>query len=223
MAVSDTRLDVQQGRWERLAPLTGIVFVAIVFAVFAIGGSTPEEHDSASTVQSYYALHHDKHSLLAILMAFATPFLLFFASSLRYDLRRAGGTGQLINAAFAGAVLAASGFAIVATIHLALANAGESLTTLGTTQTLNVLDNNDFLPAAAGVAVLVLAAGASAVRHGGLPKWLGWVGIVIGIVVFTPAGFFGFLAAGVWILIASVLLTRARHGSEESFGASAVR
>jgi hypothetical protein len=216
VAVSDIRLDVQQGRWERLAPLTGIVFVAIVFAVFAIGGSTPEEHDGAATVQSFYAHHHDKHSAVAILMAFATPFLVFFASSLRYDLRRAGGTGQLSSAAFAGGVLAASGFALVATIHLALANAGESATTLGTTQTLNVLDNNDFLPAAAGVAVLVFAAGAAVVRHGGLPKWLGLVGIAIGIAVFTPAGFVGFLAAGVWILIASVLLTRARHGASKT-------
>jgi hypothetical protein len=210
LAISDTRLDVHAGRGERLAPLTGIVFIALVFAVFAIGGSTPEEHDSAAKVQSFYIQHHDKHSVLAILMALATPFLLFFASSLRYDLRRAGGTGQLSNAAFAGGVLAASGFALVATIHLALANAAESATTLGTTQTLNVLDNNDFLPAAAGVAVLVLAAGAAVVRHGGMPKWLGWVGMVIGIAVFTPAGFVAFLASGVWILIASVLLTRAR-------------
>jgi hypothetical protein len=76
-----------------------------------------------------------------------------------------------------------------------------------------VLDNNDFIPAAAGVAVLVLAAGASVVRHGGLPKWLGWLGIVIGILAFTPAGFFAFLAAGIWILIASVMLTRIRLSS----------
>ncbi|MCW3067771.1 MAG: hypothetical protein JWL67_396 [Solirubrobacterales bacterium] len=216
MAVSNAVLDVRQGRWERLAPLTGIVFVAIVFAVFAIGGSTPEEHDSAAKVQSFYVQHHDKHAAVAILMALATPFLLFFASSLRYDLRRAGGTGQLSNAAFAGGVLAASGFAIVATIHLALANAAGSAVTLGTTQTLNVLDNNDFLPAAAGVSALVFAAGASAVRHGSLPKWLGWVGIVIGIAAFTPAGFVAFLAAGVWILLTSVLLTRVRHRGERA-------
>jgi len=59
----------------------------------------------------------------------------------------------------------------------------------------------------------VLAASASAIRHGGLPKWLGWVGIVIGIAVFTPAGFFGFLAGGLWVLIASLLLTRARSAA----------
>lgn len=204
---------MQQSRWERLAPLTGVLFVAITVAVFAIGGSTPGDHDSAAKVQAFYAKHHDKHAALAFFLAIAIPFLLFFASSLRHDLRRLGGTGQLANAAFAGGVLAAAGFGILGTVHLALADAGDSVKTLGTAQTLNVLDNNDFIPAAVGLGLLVLAAGASAVRHGGLPKWLGWLGIVIGIVVFTPAGFFGFLASGVWIVIASVLLTQARQGA----------
>jgi hypothetical protein len=211
-----------ESRWERLAPLTGIVFVAIVVAVFAIGGSTPEEHDSAAKVQAYYAAHHDKHTALAFVMAIGVAFLVFFASTLRHDLRRLGGTGQLSDAAFGGGVLAAAGFAILATVHVALANAGESVTTLGTTQTLNVLDNNDFIPAAAGLAVLVFAAGAAAVRHGGLPKWLGWLGIVIGVVAFTPAGFVAFLAAGIWILIVSVLLTQARQVSERGAGVSTV-
>jgi hypothetical protein len=203
-----------QSRWDRLAPITGAIFVAIVIVAFAIGGSTPDEHDSAAKVQAFYSQHHDKHTALAIILAVAIPFLLFFASSLRYDLRRTGGTGQLANAAFAGGVLAAAGFGLVSTVHLALANAAESATTLGTTQTLNVLDSNDFIPVAAGLAVLVLSAGASALRHGGLPRWLGWLGILIGIVAFTPAGFFAFLAAGVWILIVSILLTQARYGSE---------
>jgi hypothetical protein len=203
-----------ESRWQRLAPLTGVVTVALIVVAFAIGGSTPEEHDSAAKVQAYYTAHHDKHSALAFIVAIAVPFLLFFASSLRHDLRRIGGTGQLANSAFGGGVLAAAGFAILATVHLALANAAESVTTLSTTQTLNVLDNNDFIPAAAGLAVLVFAAGAAAVRHGGLPKWLGWLGIVIGIVAFTPAGFVAFLAAGLWILIASILLTQARHSSQ---------
>jgi hypothetical protein len=201
----------QESNWERLAPLTGVVFVVIVVAVFAIGGSTPGSHDSAAEVQAFYAKHHDKHSALAFLMAISIPFLLFFVSSLRQDLRRAGGTGQLANAAFAGGVLAAAGFGILATVHLALAEAGANLKTLSTTQALNVLDNNDFIPVGAGVGVLLLAAGASAVRHGALPAWLGWVGVVLGILSFTPGGFIGFLGGGLWIVIASIFLTRARQ------------
>jgi len=204
---------MQQDRWERLAPLTGVIAVAIIVAVFAIGGETPEPEDRAVKVRAYYIKHHDKHAALAFILAIAIPFLLFFVSSLRRDLRRAGGTGQLANAAFAGGVLAAVGFGVLASVHLALAESAAHARTITTTQTLNVLDGNDFIPAAAGIAVLVFAAGASAIRHGGLPKWLGWVGIVIGVVAFTPAGFFAFLAGGLWVLIVSVLLTRSRSGA----------
>ena len=203
----------QQGTWERLAPLTGLVFVAIAVAVFAIGGTTPGDHDTAQQVQAFYGPHHSKHTALAFILALSLPFLLFFVSSLRYELRRAGGTGQLANAAFAGGVLAAVGFGILAFVHYALADAADSAKTIGTTQVLNVLDNTDFIPVAAGVGVLVLGAGLSAVRHGGLPRWLGWTGVVIGILAFTPAGFFAFLASGLWIAIASILLTQARHSA----------
>jgi len=200
---------MKPSRWERLAPLTGVLFVVIVVVSFSIGGSTPEEDDPAAKVQAFYVAHHDKQSALALLVALSIPFLLFFSSTLRHYLRRMGGTGQLANAAFAGGILAAAGFGFVSSVHLAVANAGEHATTISTIPTLNVLDNNDFIPAAAGAAVLVFSAGLAVVRHGGLPKWLGWVGILIGIVTFTPAGFFAFLAAGLWILIASILLTMA--------------
>src|SRR5438874_6643246 len=204
---------MQQNRWERLAPLTGVVSVAIIVAVFAIGGNTPEGEDGAAKVQAFYIKHHDKHTALAFILALSIPFLLFFVSSLRYDLRRAGGTGQLANAAFAGGVLAAAGFGILAFVHYALADAGNSAKTIGTTQVLNVLDNSDFIPAAAGLGVLVLGAGLSAVRHGGLPRWLGWIGVVIGILAFTPAGFFAFLGSGIWIAVVAIVLTQARRSA----------
>jgi hypothetical protein len=203
----------QQGTWERLAPLTGLVFVVITVLVFAIGGSTPSDHDTAQEVQSFYGQHHDKHTALAFILALAIPFLLFFVSTLRHELRRAGGTGQLANAAFAGGVLAAAGFGILAFVHYALADSAASANTIATSQALNVLDNSDFIPVAAGMGVLVLGAGWSAVRHGGLPTWLGWVGVVIGVLAFTPAGFFAFLASGIWVAIASILLTQGRRSA----------
>ena len=74
-------------------------------------------------------------------------------------------------------------------------------------QALNVLDNDLFLPLAGGIAVMILASGISLVRSVTLlPHWLGWVAVVIGILGFTPAGFFAFLASGLWVLVVSVLL-----------------
>jgi hypothetical protein len=202
-----------QSSWERLAPLTGLIFVAIAVAVFAIGGSTPGDHASVAKVTTFYGKHHDKHMALSFILALSIPFLLFFVSTLRHELRRAGGTGQLANASFAGGVLAAVGFGVLAFVHYALADAADSAKTISTVQVLNVLDNTDFIPVADGMGVLVLGAGMSAVRHGGLARWLGWAGVVIGVLTFTPAGFFAFLASGLWIAIASILLVRARQSA----------
>jgi hypothetical protein len=191
--------------WERYAPLTGVVFVVLVVLVFAIGGSTPDPHDSTVKVAAYYTKHRDKQMALAFILAIGAAFLPFFASHLRRALDWAGGTGRLANAAFAGAILATVGFWILATVHLALADSAGKTPPL-VTQSLNVLDGNDFIPAAAGMGVLVLASGLSIVRYRALQAWLGWAGVVIGILVFTPAGFFAFLASGLWVLVASIIL-----------------
>jgi hypothetical protein len=207
---------MQQSRWERLAPITGFVFVVITVAVFAIGGSTPEEHDSAEKVRDFYVKHHDKHSALAFVLAVGIPFLLFFASTLRAHLRRSGGSGQLAGAILGGGAVAAVGFGLLSMFHLALANAAENANTLDTLHTLNVLDSNDYIPAAAGIAIMMLAAGLSVLRHGGLPAALGWIALVIGVLAFTPVGFFAFLAGGLWIAVVSLMLTFANGSGQRA-------
>ena len=74
------------------------------------------------------------------------------------------------------------------------------------TQTLSVLNEDFFLPFLGGIALLMFGSAFCVLRHGGLPRWLGWVAILIGIVGVTPAGFVGFIAAFVWILIVSFVL-----------------
>lgn len=191
--------------WERFAPLTGAAFVVIVAAAFLIGGSTPDAHDSATKVANFYTNHRDKHMALSFILAIGAGFLPFFASNLRRTLDWSGGTGRLANAAFGGGILATIGFWLLATIHLGLADSAGK-TPAQVTQTLNVLDGNDFIPVAFGMAVLMLASGLSIVRHGALPRWLGWAAVVLGIVSFTPAGFVGFIGSGLWVLVTSIVL-----------------
>ena len=98
-------------------------------------------------------------------------------------------------------------------VHLALADAGGDVAPEAT-QALNALDNNDWIPVAGGMGVFVLASGLAAVRYRALPRWLAWAGFVIGILVFTPAGFFAFLAAGIWTLVTSIVLLTSRTPAE---------
>jgi hypothetical protein len=65
----------------------------------------------------------------------------------------------------------------------------------------------------AGQAVFLVATGIALIRTGVLARWLGWVGVVLGIVALAIP-FVGPLPAGVWVLIASiVILVSARGGA----------
>ena len=74
------------------------------------------------------------------------------------------------------------------------------------TMALNALDRDMFFPIAIGTVVFNLGLGLSILRHGGFPRALGWLALVIGIVGITPLGFFAFMATGITIIWTSIAL-----------------
>jgi len=75
-------------------------------------------------------------------------------------------------------------------------------------QTIQAIWDNDFLPFIVGVLVFNWSVGLAVLRSGALPKWLGWWGIVFGVVTLAgPIGFIGALGAALWIIIASIVLS----------------
>ncbi len=190
---------------KRWAPLTGVAFVALLVAAFAVGGSTPDGSDSAQKISSFYNDHDSKELFSAILLVYGTVFFLFFLAVLRADLRRTDATGVLSGAAFAGGVLFAVGGLLFAGLTFTLADLADKLDPTAM-QAINGLNADMFPVLAAGSAVFLIATGIATVRGGFLPTWLGWVGIVIGIVAITPLGFFGFLASMLWVLVVSIVM-----------------
>ena len=73
-------------------------------------------------------------------------------------------------------------------------------------QTISALDADFYLPFVAGFLIVMVASAVLSFRHGALPRWLGWVSVVIAIFLVTPLGFVGFLASLDWILVVSVML-----------------
>jgi hypothetical protein len=51
-----------------------------------------------------------------------------------------------------------------------------------------------FVPSALGTLVFLIP-WLSVLRHGALPKWLGWVALVLAVIAFTPIGFVAFIGA----------------------------
>lgn len=200
-------------RWGRFVPLTGVVFVALLVATNVLVGSAPESSDSAAKVIAFYQAHRTKIEISSFLTGLSLFFGLFFYASLRDYLFRARVAARLAATAFGGAVLFAVGGGLAAGLQFALADVPSKLSPAAA-QALNLLENDLAVFAlTAGVAVLLMAAGIAIVRSGLLPVWLGWVAIVIAVVGLTPVGFFAFLAAGVWTLIASILVYTRSGGS----------
>jgi hypothetical protein len=191
---------------KNLAPLTGVLFVALVLvAFFALGGNTPDGKDSAHKVVSFYSDNHNKETAAAIVLALAGVPLLYFSALIR-DKGRAAvqGRSALPGFAFAGGVVAAAGFMTAATLHFALADYADNIQPAAA-QAINAIDNDFFAPFAFGLLTLVLATSLMTVRSGLLPKWLGWVGIVLFVIAFTPAGFIAFGLGGIWVIVVSIL------------------
>jgi hypothetical protein len=198
---------------EWLVPLTGVAFIVLVLLSFIIGGEPPGADESAEEIVDHYIDNKGSIQVGAFLSGVAGTLLVFFFGYVRKVLRAAEGErGMLSLLTVVGAGIIAVAAAIDGTISFAIAEAAEDIEP-ASVQTLQALWDNDFLPFALGAQVLWFAVGISIVRHGALPKWLGWVAIILGIASLTPAGFFAFFVGLVWILVVSILLTqRARGG-----------
>ena len=137
--------------------------------------------------------------------------MLFFVGVLRSALRRSeSGTGGLSAVAFAGGIVQVVGLLSFAGFSFVLTDVGDKLEP-GAAQALNALDGDFFFMVGVGTAALLLASGVSMLRSGAFPRWLAWIAIVLGVLAVTPAGFFVFLAYGIWVLLASIMMLR---GSE---------
>ncbi|MGH2964915.1 MAG: hypothetical protein ACRDMH_05995 [Solirubrobacterales bacterium] len=197
---------MSRSRWERLAPLTGVVFFVLIAVTLALSNDTPDTNSSTADTVSYWSAHDSRLIVSAITGTFAVIFLVWFAGVLRSVLLRAeGGEGRLSLVAFAGLLTIGIGGAIASALQFTAADTVNDVPAT-VTQTLSVLSEDFFFPFLAGIALSMFGAGVCVIRHGGLPKWLGWAAIVIGVVSVTPVGFIGFVAVFLWVLVASVVL-----------------
>ena len=196
-----------------IAPLTGIAFIIFAIASIFVGGGEPPnvKDDTAQEIAKHYADNKDEIMLSSILAGIAMTALIFFAGYLRKVLSAAaGGASMFPGIVLAGASIMAVGLAIDTTISFALADAADDVDPVAV-QSLQMLWDNDFVPIALGTVVFLLSAGLAIVETGALPRWLGWVAVVLAIVGLTPVGWAAFLIGAVWIVVVSVLLTmRAR-------------
>ena len=72
---------------------------------------------------------------------------------------------------------------------------------------MNLLSNELFLPVIVGAFLFAVPSGLAILSGARLPKWLGWVAIVLGIAALIPrASFPALLGFVIWSVIVSVLI-----------------
>lgn len=191
---------------ERLAPLSGIAFVALLAISFIVGGESPDADDSTEEVVAFWSEEDSAQIASAIIGAWAAVFIVWFGGAVAAAVRRAEvEAGRLASIAFGGFLLIAVGGLSFSAFQFAAADTAGDVPP-EVTQTLSVLFSDFFFPLAGGTLLALLSVGIATLRHGVMPRWLGYAAIVIAIAALTPAGFFAFLAAGVWVLTVSVVL-----------------
>jgi hypothetical protein len=188
--------------------------VLLIIASFVVWGNSPQGDASGADVFAHYADNRTQGLIAAGLLAVSTIPLMAFAASLRERARAAMPDSMLPSFAFGAGIVAAAGFLGAAGIHLALSDYGRDID-LAAAQALNTLDADSFVLFSAGLSALVLAGSLIALRGHLFPGWLGWIGIVIAISVFTPVGFFASCAAGAWIIVVSIILYLRGHPARE--------
>jgi len=193
---------------QRLAPLTGVLFVVLTIGSFIIEGEPPGADEGKGKIVEFYVDNEGRTIVAALAASLAAVSLVFFAATVRRALRRGEqAMGVLSMAALGGGVVAATGIATDSALRFTLADSAEDIDPAAV-QALHAFWEGFFFPMVVGIGVLVLATSLAALKTRLIPVWLAWIGILIFVVFFTPAGFIAFLVSALWIIVVSVLLWR---------------
>jgi hypothetical protein len=203
--------------WARRAPLLGIAAAVIALISIIVGGtSTPDVDAPARDVINHY--DDSAQVISAVAGALSALLVVFFAATMRSRLRAAESLSNLV---LVGGALFAFGIGIFAALSITLYDLASSDKAIdpGALQAINALSEDFFFPAVIGLAVWYWASGLAIFSTGVLPRWWGWVSVVLGVLsVLGPLGFIAFLLSVPWVFVTAILMMRSTEGERTPVG-----
>ena len=200
-------------RGKAWVPLvTGLGFAVLLIVSIIVAGSPPGADDGPVKVAQWYSDNKDSAEIGSFIGVVAAGFLIFFGAYLRKVLEP--GAGLMLGILpLIGVSIVAIGAAIDGLLMFAAAEAVGDIPA-PEIQTIQAIWDNDFLPLILGILVFNWSVGLAVLKSGALPKWLGWAAVVFGVIALAgPVGFIGALGAGLWVIVASIVLgMRANSG-----------
>lgn len=196
-------------RWERWSALAGVLFVALFIIGIAVSGNVTDTPDKVS---AWFAdSGHQARSVAAYFLIIAAGLaFLSFLGTLRETLMRAeGGPGTLSALVFgpgvAFVVLADAGASALAA-PAALAQDEDFTLDANTAQMFQDVGWFLIVAAVMTASIVVLSASTAALRTGVLPTWLGWSGLVVGVLMLFAFFWIPMLIFLAWVLVLSLVM-----------------
>ncbi len=193
---------MSEGRVTRLMGWIGLLaLISFVVGFGVLNGNQPSENASGATDVAWMNSHSTMRWAQIYVIALALTLVLVFVAQLRRILHDATNGRQvwpdLVFAAgliFVAAELASGG--VNATVFIIAAHNHD----YAIAHLANFVGQNSEIAMIYGLALLTLTTGIAILSGSTLPRWIGIVSVIIGIVcVLGPIGFFGVLAAALWL------------------------
>jgi hypothetical protein len=188
-------------RYKRLAtPASAVVMVAGVVTALVLPG-TPDSTASGTKVIAFFHAHHTAMYAAALSLAYAAVAAVLYFVTLASFLRERG-SQVLATTTAVGAGLFATGL-LLASGTIAAVNDAPGRMTADVARTLNVLQDDIWAPAMfAGLGIAVLSVGVASLRTKSLPKALGVITTIVGVVALSGIGsWLAFMATGPLALV----------------------
>ena len=204
---------------ERLLPWTGaLAGVAWVAQDAVANTSLKDAPDAASAriINDHLGANYLSQGLLVI-MGIA---LLFFATAIRNLLRSGEGREATYSSiAHAGWLVTAAAAAQMVMIGWALINGAADSDDQAGTQVLGYLDYFSWAGFGVGLATAFIATGFGGISAAVLPKWFAVASIVMGVLTalgnagIPPGGLVAYLGMPVWLVAASIIVSRRQRAA----------
>jgi len=183
---------------------------SIVLLVAVLWPSGPNSNASGASVATYYADHDTSQNIMAYLFAAAAVLIVVFGAVLYSRLLPGSKSRGLITVGFSGAVMVAVGAVLAAGTTISLTDAPTAISPAAN-QALNVASSDvPTIPILVGLILFMAGYGIAIVCGDVLPRWVGWVAIVLAVASLAgaigPVGFFAGLLAILWVAVVGVWL-----------------
>jgi hypothetical protein len=204
---------MSQGALQRWGPLAGPIFLVLMIVGFVISGSSPDPDASNAKIASYLGDdgNFGKNAAGFLIVLAATLVLIAFYASLRDRVVRAEGDNGRLGALAYGAGIANAVLLVLAIIVfiapvLAAHDNGNHPIDPGIYRVTQTLGYMIWVASSVLGALVAWAVSAVVLRTGMLPRWFGWLGVVVGVVALFSLFFFPIFLFWIWIAVAGVLL-----------------